>query len=118
MLEAFDLCKHVPSPANSDDWKNFVISVLTSGTKEGVAVAKTYRDEPQDRVDRGIAGLPGERHRLLWIQNRIPSWSCSARRRARASREPFNRRWHSSGRQYPSGPTPRARAPAAPRHGV
>ncbi len=71
LVEAFDLCKRVPSPASSDDWKNFVINVLIAGTKEGVTVAKTYRDELQSRVDRGIAGLPGEQYRLLWIQNRI-----------------------------------------------
>ncbi len=71
LLEAFELCKLVPSPASSDDWKNFIIYILLSGTRDGVAVAKAYRDELQARVDRGIAGLPGESHRLLWIQNRI-----------------------------------------------
>nr|MDO8114888.1 2-hydroxyacyl-CoA dehydratase family protein [Candidatus Sigynarchaeota archaeon] len=71
LLEAFELCKHVPSPANSDDWKNFVIYALLSGSKEGVAVAKTYRDELKRRLDAGVVGVPGEKHRLLWVQNRL-----------------------------------------------
>jgi benzoyl-CoA reductase/2-hydroxyglutaryl-CoA dehydratase subunit BcrC/BadD/HgdB len=71
LVEIEELCKHVPSPANSDDLKNFIIFVLLSGTKEGVEVAKTFRDEFQHRIDNGIFGLPEEKHRLLWIQNRI-----------------------------------------------
>nr|MDO8119094.1 2-hydroxyacyl-CoA dehydratase family protein [Candidatus Sigynarchaeota archaeon] len=71
LLEANELCKNIPSPANFDDWKNFVIYVLLASTKEGVAVAKAYRDELHERVEKGITGVPGEKHRLLWIQNRI-----------------------------------------------
>jgi len=71
LIDAFELCKQVPSPANSDDWKNFVIYALLSGTEEGVAVARTYRDELQRRIDDGVAGVPGEQHRLLWVQNRL-----------------------------------------------
>ena len=56
LLEAYDFCKSVPSPSRSDDWKNFIIYVLLSGTKEGVEVAKTYRDELRQRSDDGIAG--------------------------------------------------------------
>ena len=71
LVEIEELCKNVPSPANSNDLKNFIIFVLLSGTKEGVEVAKTYRDEFQYRVENGISGIPEEKHRLLWIQNRI-----------------------------------------------
>jgi benzoyl-CoA reductase/2-hydroxyglutaryl-CoA dehydratase subunit BcrC/BadD/HgdB len=71
ILEVNDMCKHVPCPANSNDLKNFIIYVLLSGTKEGVEVAKIYRDELQNRIDKGISGVPDERHRLLWVQNRI-----------------------------------------------
>ncbi len=71
LLKVNDLCKNVPSPSNSDDLKNFIIFILLSGTKEGVEVAKTYAEEFQDRVDNGILGIPNEKHRLLWVQNRI-----------------------------------------------
>jgi len=71
IIEALDLCKNVPSPASSNDWKNFIISALLAGTQEGIEVAKVYRDEFQYKVDHGIPGIPNEKHRLLWIQNRI-----------------------------------------------
>ncbi len=70
-VEALNLCKNVPSPASSNDWKNFIIFVLLGGTKEGLEVVKTYRDEFQAKVDQGIPGIPNEKHRLMWIQNRI-----------------------------------------------
>jgi len=71
VLEVENYCKNVPSPANSNDLKNFIMFILLQGTKEGVEVAKTYRDEFKHRVDNGIYNLPEEKHRLLWIQNRI-----------------------------------------------
>lgn len=71
LVEVNKMCQHVPSPANSNDLKNFIIYVLLSGTKEGVEVAKVYRDEFRERIDKGIAGVPNEKHRLMWIQNRI-----------------------------------------------
>lgn len=71
MREALELCKNVPSPCSSDDLKNFVIYVLISGTQAGVDVARGFRDEFRTKVAAGEAGLPGEKYRLLWIQNRI-----------------------------------------------
>ncbi len=71
VLEIEDYCKNVPSPANSNDLKNFIMFILLQGTEEGVEVAKTYRDEFKHRIDNGIYSLEEERHRLLWIQNRI-----------------------------------------------
>ena len=71
MIEAYELAKQVPSPANSNDLKNFIMYVLLNGTQAGVEVAKTYRDEFKGKVENGIPGLPNEQYRLLWIQNRI-----------------------------------------------
>ncbi|MFX1496917.1 MAG: 2-hydroxyacyl-CoA dehydratase subunit D [Promethearchaeota archaeon] len=71
LLEVEELCKHVPSPSTSNDLKNFIIFILLLGTKEGVEVAKLYRDEFQNRINNNIFGLPKENYRLLWIQNRI-----------------------------------------------
>ena len=71
ILEINELCKNVPCPSNSNDLKNFIIYILISGLKEGVEVVKAFRDEFQYRVDNGISGIPEEKHRLLWIQNRI-----------------------------------------------
>ncbi|MFX0100828.1 MAG: 2-hydroxyacyl-CoA dehydratase subunit D [Candidatus Hodarchaeota archaeon] len=71
LLEAYEYCKQVPSPSNSNDFKNFIIFALLSGIPEGVEVAKVYRDDLARRVENGIQGVPGEKHRLLWVQNRI-----------------------------------------------
>ncbi|MFX1294700.1 MAG: 2-hydroxyacyl-CoA dehydratase subunit D [Promethearchaeota archaeon] len=71
IIEALELTKNIPSPANSNDLKNFIMYILLNGTKEGVEVAKTYRDEFKCKVDSGIGGLPHEKFRFLWIQNRI-----------------------------------------------
>ena len=71
LVEALGLCKNVPSPATSNDLKNFIMYVLLAGSDASVEVAKVYRDEFKEKVDKGMAGLPDEKYRLLWIQNRI-----------------------------------------------
>jgi len=71
VLEMQDLCKNVPSPAKPNDLKNFIMFNLLQGTKEGVEVAKTYRDEFQNKVKMGIPGVVDEKLRLFWIQNRV-----------------------------------------------
>ena len=71
LIELNNLCMNVPSPANSNDLKNFIMIVLLLGTEESVEVAKLYRDEFKFRIDNNISGLPEEKYRLMWIQNRI-----------------------------------------------
>lgn len=72
MVEAYGHVAHVPSPANGRDLRNFgIVMALFLGTEGAVKVAKAYRDEFAARVETGVAGVPGERVRLLWIQNRI-----------------------------------------------
>jgi len=71
LIEANNLCKNVPCPANSNDLKNFIIFVLLQGTEEGVEVAKLFRDEFKFRIENGLTGLSEEKFRLMWIQNRI-----------------------------------------------
>jgi benzoyl-CoA reductase/2-hydroxyglutaryl-CoA dehydratase subunit BcrC/BadD/HgdB len=62
---------NVPSPANSNDLKNFIMIVLLQGTKESIEVAKLYRDEFKFRIDNNLSDLSEEKYRLMWIQNRI-----------------------------------------------
>ncbi len=71
MLEIEELCKHVPSPINHNDLKNFIMILLLQGSEEGVDVVKTYRDEFKYRIENEDYKIPEEKHRLLWIQNRI-----------------------------------------------
>ena len=71
IIEALEMCKNVPAPCDSNDWKNFIMYVLLGGTKEGVEVAKTFRDEFRARLDDRLKGMLEEKYRLFWIQNRI-----------------------------------------------
>lgn len=72
MVEVYDLARRVPTPARRNDLVNlaFIMSLLL-GTESGVALAAAYRDELKKKVESGRPGVPGERVRLLWFQNRI-----------------------------------------------
>jgi benzoyl-CoA reductase/2-hydroxyglutaryl-CoA dehydratase subunit BcrC/BadD/HgdB len=41
------------------------------GTESGPKLAGVYRDELARKAEAGTAGVPGERVRLLWFQNRV-----------------------------------------------
>jgi benzoyl-CoA reductase/2-hydroxyglutaryl-CoA dehydratase subunit BcrC/BadD/HgdB len=72
MVELYELTKQVPSPTTSRELSNVGIALaLFLGTDAGIAVAKAYRDEFRKRVAEKRPGLPAEKHRLLWIQNRV-----------------------------------------------
>jgi benzoyl-CoA reductase/2-hydroxyglutaryl-CoA dehydratase subunit BcrC/BadD/HgdB len=70
--EVYDLARHVPSPAASRDLNNFgIVMSLFLGSEGAVEVAETYRDAFKRLIAAGKSGVPGEKIRLLWIQNRI-----------------------------------------------
>ncbi|MGO9215000.1 MAG: 2-hydroxyacyl-CoA dehydratase subunit D [Syntrophales bacterium] len=70
--EIFDLAKQCPSPANSKDLNNFLITMaLFLGSDESVSLARAYRDEFAQRIKEKRSGVKDEKVRLLWIQNRI-----------------------------------------------
>jgi benzoyl-CoA reductase/2-hydroxyglutaryl-CoA dehydratase subunit BcrC/BadD/HgdB len=72
LSEVYRLARHVPTPARRNDLVNFAYVVgLLLGTRAGEDLATAYRDEFAARVAAGRAGVPGERVRLLWFQNRI-----------------------------------------------
>lgn len=72
MVELYDLAKQVPSPTTNKELSNVgIVLALFLGTEAGIAVAKAYRDEFRKRIAEKQPGLPGEKHRLLWIQNRV-----------------------------------------------
>ena len=73
MDEVFTLAEAVPSPASSNELKDFGIALpLLLGTEEALEVAQLYRDVFSARVEAGEGnGRSEERVRLLWIQNRI-----------------------------------------------
>lgn len=72
MQELFALATQVPSPVQGKDLRNFgVVMALFLGTEAAVQVARAFRDEFQARIESGRGGVPEEKLRLLWLQNRI-----------------------------------------------
>ena len=72
MLEIYGLARQVPSPATARELSNFgIVMPLFFGTPAAVRVAQTFRDEFLARSENGTAGIPDERLRLMWVQNRI-----------------------------------------------
>jgi benzoyl-CoA reductase/2-hydroxyglutaryl-CoA dehydratase subunit BcrC/BadD/HgdB len=68
----YDLAKGVPSPASGADLTNFgFVLPLMFGTQAAVRVAGAFRDHYRARQLAGTSGVPGERLRLMWLQNRI-----------------------------------------------
>ncbi len=72
MNETSRLAQRIPSPVTGRDLTNYgIVMPLFFGTDTAVEVAKAFRDELAERIDAGKYGVPGEKVRLLWIQNRI-----------------------------------------------
>jgi len=72
MAETYRLAQRVPSPVHGSILSNFgIVMALFLGTDAGVEVARAYRDEFAASAENGNGGVPGERLRLMWIQNRI-----------------------------------------------
>lgn len=72
MQDVYQLAQNVPSPTDGRLLTNFgLVMPLFCGTTAAVDIAQAYKDEFTHRLDRGIQGVPAEKLRLLWIQNRI-----------------------------------------------
>ena len=72
MQDVYQLAQNVPSPTDGRLLINFgLVMPLFCGTEAAVEIAQAYKDEFTARVDNGIPGVPDEKLRLLWIQNRI-----------------------------------------------
>lgn len=72
MAEMYGYARHVPSPANGRIMGNLGIALpLLFGTEAGVEICRIYRDAFANSVEKKISGVPNEKLRILWIQNRI-----------------------------------------------
>jgi benzoyl-CoA reductase/2-hydroxyglutaryl-CoA dehydratase subunit BcrC/BadD/HgdB len=72
MVEIYKYALEVPSPASDRMMADFgIVMPLLLGRKETVEVAEAYRNEFREMVKAGRSGVPGERLRLMWIQDRI-----------------------------------------------
>jgi benzoyl-CoA reductase/2-hydroxyglutaryl-CoA dehydratase subunit BcrC/BadD/HgdB len=72
MVEVYRLAQNIPSPANGQSLANFgIVMTLFLGTDAGIEIAQAYKDEFEEMVRNGQSGVPEEKVRLLWLQNRI-----------------------------------------------
>jgi benzoyl-CoA reductase/2-hydroxyglutaryl-CoA dehydratase subunit BcrC/BadD/HgdB len=72
MQDMYRLAQKVPSPTDGRLLINFgIVILLFFGTDSAIDIAQAYRDEFSARIDKGVQGVPDEKLRLLWIQNRI-----------------------------------------------
>lgn len=72
MLEAYRLAQKIPSPVTIGELRNFgIVMGLFLGTDTGVEIAQAYHNEYTARLEKGVSGSPGERLRLMWLQNCI-----------------------------------------------
>lgn len=72
LIDVYKLAQSLPSPADGRLMGNFGIVIpLMLGTRAAVDVAEAYRDAFAARVAAGASGISDERHRVMWIQNRI-----------------------------------------------
>ena len=72
MGEVYEAATRTPSPVNGKDLRNYgFVNSLFFGTDAAVRTAQAFKDEFDRRTAAGKSGVPGERFRILWIQNRI-----------------------------------------------
>ncbi len=72
MEDMYRLVQKLPSPTDGRLLINFgIVMLLFLGTDSAIEIAQAYKDEFTARIDNGIQGVPDEKLRLLWIQNRI-----------------------------------------------
>ena len=73
-LEAMQLCKAKPSPANFFEWTNSIAPVnFLPGGPGIVDYFETKKAEIADRVAAGIGSVPNEKYRLFW--DGIMNWN-------------------------------------------
>jgi benzoyl-CoA reductase/2-hydroxyglutaryl-CoA dehydratase subunit BcrC/BadD/HgdB len=71
-IEVFRLAQGIPSPVRGTDLMNFgFLMPLFFGTETAVEIAQAYRDEFSARSAQATSGVPGERLRLMWLQEAI-----------------------------------------------
>jgi benzoyl-CoA reductase/2-hydroxyglutaryl-CoA dehydratase subunit BcrC/BadD/HgdB len=72
MQEVYQLAQNIPSPTDGHLLINFgFVMPLFFGTPAAIDIAQAYKEEFRSRIRNGTPGVPDEKLRLLWIQNRI-----------------------------------------------
>jgi len=72
LIQVYQLAARVPSPVAGRTLANLgIVAPLFMGTPAGSHVADAFHRQLSESVAAGTSGVPGERLRILWIQNRI-----------------------------------------------
>lgn len=71
--ETLGMCKNIPSPMSAFDGFILMAPIVTlRGQQQVLDFYKTLNQELQERVQNGVAAVPGEKHRLMW--DNLPIW--------------------------------------------
>jgi benzoyl-CoA reductase/2-hydroxyglutaryl-CoA dehydratase subunit BcrC/BadD/HgdB len=71
--EILGMSKNIPSPMSSFDGFILMAPIVTlRGQQQVLDFYKTLKAELQERVDNGVAAVPGENYRLMW--DNLPIW--------------------------------------------
>ena len=72
LKDIYNLAKQTPSPVDNKLLKDFgTVIGLIMGTREGVEICQTFKDELIDRIESKKIDPSKEKIRIMWIQNRI-----------------------------------------------
>jgi bcr-type benzoyl-CoA reductase subunit B len=71
--ETLGMCKNIPSPISAFDGFILMAPIVTlRGTQEVIDYYEVLKKELEERVEQGVAAVPGEKYRLLW--DNLPIW--------------------------------------------
>lgn len=72
LKDIYNLAKQTPSPVDNKLLKDFgTVIGLIMGTRKGVEICQTFKDELIDRIESKKIDPSKEKIRIMWIQNRI-----------------------------------------------
>ncbi len=71
--ETLGMCRNIPSPMSAFDGFILMAPIVTlRGTPEVIDFYEILKRELEERVEQGVAAVPGEKYRLLW--DNLPIW--------------------------------------------
>ncbi len=72
LKDIYQLASKTPSPVDNNLLKDFgTVVSLMMGTKEGIDVCQSFKNELGYRIENNLVDPKKEKTRLMWIQNRI-----------------------------------------------
>jgi hypothetical protein len=69
------IAETIPCPVGLRDQLAIYQTEWHRGTTKGRDLVKAYYEEVKERVDKGIAAIPNEKLRLMWLAGTPPAWA-------------------------------------------